>query len=59
MRPFLLGIVRIGDLDRVRADVLSDAACFAFGDARLAYRVEQRSLAVIDVPHHRDDRSAR
>ena len=44
---------------RVRADVLRDAAGFALGDARLADRVEQRGLAVIDVAHDRDDRRAR
>ena len=47
------------DLDRVRADVLRDAAGFALGDLRLADRVEQRRLAVVDVAHDRDDRRAR
>jgi hypothetical protein len=43
----------------VRADVLRDAAGFPFGHARLANRVEQAGLAVIDVAHHGDDRRAR
>ncbi len=47
------------DLDRVRADVLRDAAGFALGDLRLADRVEQRRLAVVDVAHDRDDGRAR
>ena len=47
------------DVDRVRADVLRDAAGFALGDLRLADRVEQRRLAVIDVAHDGDDRRAR
>ena len=41
---------------RVGADVLRDAAGFAGGDARLADRIEQGSLAVIDVAHESDDR---
>ena len=44
---------------QIGADVLRDAAGFALGDARLADRVEQRRLAVIDVAHDRDDRPAR
>ena len=47
------------DRDVIRADVLRDAAGFALGDARLADRVEQAGLAVIDVAHDRDDRRAR
>ena len=47
------------DVDRVRADVLRDAAGFALGDLRLANRVEQRRLAVVDVAHDGDDRRAR
>jgi hypothetical protein len=43
----------------VGADVLRDAAGFAHRDARLADRVEQRRLAVVDVAHHRHDRRAR
>ena len=46
------------DGDVIRADVLRDAAGFAFGDARLADGVEQARLAVVDVAHHRDDRRA-
>ena len=43
-------------IDRVGADVLRDAAGFARRDARLADRVHQRRLAVIDVAHESDDR---
>ena len=42
-------------IDAVGADVLRDAAGFARGDARLADRIHERSLAVIDVTHERDD----
>ena len=42
--------------DLVGPDVLGDATGLARGDARLADRVEQRGLAVVDVPHDRDDR---
>ena len=45
--------------DLVGADVLGDAAGLAGGDVRLADRVEQRRLAVVDVTHDRDDRRAR
>ena len=43
-------------IDGVSADVLGDSAGFARGDARLANRIHQRGLAVIDVAHERDDR---
>jgi len=53
---------RIDEGDRVgvrahliRADVLGDAACLAGHHVRLADRVEQRGLAVVDVSHHGDD----
>ena len=46
-------------LDRVRADVLRDAAEFLLGDLGVADRVEQRGLAVIDVAHHGDHRRPR
>ncbi len=46
-------------IDAVGADVLGDAAGFARRDARLADRVHERRLAVIDVTHERDDRAAR
>ena len=46
-------------IDAVRADVLRNPAGFASCDARLANRVHQRGLAVIDVPHESDDRRAR
>ena len=45
--------------DVVGTDVLRDAAGFALGDARGADRIEQRRLAVVDVPHDGDDGSAR
>ncbi len=38
-------------IDRVSADVLGDAAGFASRDARLADRVHERRLAVVDVSH--------
>ena len=45
--------------DLVGGDVLRDATGLAGGDARLADRVEQRRLAVVDVTHDGDDRRAR
>ena len=47
------------DLDLVRADVLRDAACLGVDDRRLANRIEERRLAVVDVTHDRDDRRTR
>ena len=44
------------DLDLVGADVLGDAASLAGRDARLADRVQQAGLAVVDVAHDRHDR---
>ena len=44
-------------IDRVSADVLRDSAGFARRDPRLANRVHQRRLAVIDVAHESDDRA--
>ena len=38
------------------ADVLGDAASLALRDRRLADRVEQARLAMVDVAHDRDDR---
>ena len=43
-------------LDLVRADVLRDAAGLGLDDRRLANRVEQARLAVVDVAHDRDHR---
>ena len=40
-------------------DVLGDASGLGLGDARLADRVEQRRLTVVDVTHDRDDRRTR
>ncbi len=53
-----------GDLPVLRchligADVLRDSAGFLFGNARLANRIQQRRLTVIDVAHDRHDWSAR
>ncbi len=45
--------------DAVRTDALRDAAGFTGHDVRVADRVEQRRLAVVDVTEHRDDRRAR
>ena len=47
------------DLGLVGADVLRDPAGLGLDDRRLADRVEQRRLAVVDVAHDRDDRRAR
>ncbi len=47
------------DVDLVGADVLRDAACLGRDDLRVADRVEQRRLAVVDVAHDRDDRRTR
>ena len=45
-------------LDLVRADVLRDASLFAGDDVALPDGVEERRLAVIDVPHDRHDGGA-
>ena len=50
------GRVRVGDLHLVGADVLGDAAGFAFGYVGGADGVEQAGLAVIDVAHDGDHR---
>ena len=52
-------ILRPLDVDLVGADVLRDAAGLGGDDARVADRVEQRRLAVVDVTHDRDDRRPR
>ena len=46
-------------LDRIRANVLRDAARFAGNDIGANDLVQQRRLAVIDVAEHRDDRRPR
>ena len=56
--------VEEGDLaavvvDLVGADVLRDPACLGGGDRRLADRVQERRLAVVDVAHDRDHRRPR
>ena len=53
------GAAVVADDRLVGADVLRDAAGLAGDDARLADRVEQARLAVVDVAHDRDDRRAR
>ena len=47
------------ELHAVSADVLRDAAGFAFDDVRLADVVQQRGFAVVDVAHDRNDRRPR
>ena len=47
------------DVGLVRADVLRDAAGLGLHDGRLADRVEQGRLAVVDVAHDRHDRRTR
>ena len=42
----------------VSTDVLRDAASLTGDNLGLADRIEQRSLAVVDVAHDRDDRRA-
>ena len=47
------------DVSLVRADVLRDPTGLGLDDRRLTDRVEQRRLAVVDVPHDRHDRRPR
>ena len=47
------------DLRLVRADVLRDPSRLGLHHGGLADRVEERGLAVVDVPHDRHDRRAR
>jgi hypothetical protein len=49
----------LGELHLVGADVLRNSARLARRHVGLADRVEQRSLAVIDVAHHGDHRRTR
>src|SRR5262249_26327924 len=63
-KRLVAGRVEEGDglavvLDAPGADDLRDAASLGGGDVALANLVEQRRLAVVDVPHDGDDRSAR
>ena len=46
-------------IDAVSADVLRDSTRFTGRYARLANRVHQRGLAMIDMSHERDDGAAR
>ena len=55
---FFVEIVRAGNFDAVRADVLRDAARLSAGDIRSSNRIKQRSLSVVDVAHDCDHRSA-
>ena len=43
----------------IGADMLRDAASLARHDIRVADRIQQRGLTVVDVAHDRDDRRAR
>ena len=52
-------LVARAHLHLIGADVLGDATRFACGNGSLAQRVEQRRLAVVDVSHDGDNRSAR
>ena len=49
----------VADVDLVGADVLGDPAGLGGDHRRLADRVEQGRLAVVDVAHDRDDRRPR
>ena len=46
-------------IDAVSADVLGDSSCFASRYTRLANRVQERGLAMIDMAHEGDDGAAR
>ena len=48
--------VSVSYLNLVRPDMLGDSAVLLLDHVRFADRVEQRRLAVIDVPHDRHDR---
>ncbi len=61
---FVTGGIQEGDrvvatLDGIGTHVLGDATGFARRDARLADRIEERGLAVIDMTHESDDRRTR
>ena len=47
------------DLDPVGSDMLGNPAGFPLGDVRFPDGIQKRSLPVIHVAHHRDNRSAR
>src|SRR5262249_54715478 len=53
--PAHIGLVRISDFNRVSADVLSDAARFAFRDSGFSYSVKEGGLTMVDVTHDGDD----
>ena len=60
----MAGSIQKGDhafrrLDMVGADVLRDSAGLATGYTGAANVIEERRLAVVNVPHNRDDRRAR
>mmetsp|Transcript_21953 Transcript_21953/g.54909 ORF Transcript_21953/g.54909 Transcript_21953/m.54909 type:complete len:397 (-) Transcript_21953:387-1577(-) len=49
----------VPDLHGVRADALGDSASLGSSDAALTDRVEESRLAMVDVPHHRNDSRSR
>ncbi len=55
----LIRIVSVRHHHAVGTNVLSDAASLAFSHIFRTNGIEQRCLTVIDVSHHRDDRSSR
>ena len=57
--PRFIRIVRTGNFNAVSADVLRNAAGLAGHHVGRANRIQQGSLAVIDVSHHRDYGRAR
>ena len=52
-------VVGVGNFHAISANVLGNAAGLAGNDIGGANRIEQRSLAMIDVAHHRDHGRAR
>src|SRR5215510_3117176 len=54
--PLLVSVVGIWDLNAVGADMLGNPTGFTSNDISSANRIKQRSLTVIDVPHHSDNR---
>ena len=52
-------LAAVGEGDDERADVLRYSASLPRGDGRAPQGVQQRGLAVVHVPHHRDDGASR
>jgi hypothetical protein len=50
--------VRAFVFDRIGTDMLRDPTGFARCNPRLANRIHERRLPMVDVPHECDDRSA-